>query len=664
MNPGLNNRKFSVSGFCLAIIFLVVSSIFFAQILLSQRTILEIYRDGAAEDGKIFYQRLVKQISFKDYNTRVNLIVDHYSRGGFPSPEKFPLHTIQWRALLNVPVSGEYWFDIQADGPVVLKVGDSLILDKAGKYPAFLSRGSHNFNLRYVNKGQSHRGLQLGNLKIIWKCAGAQEWSIMPSGVFSRSEAKSWFNDRWILSFLSIVCFLMFFSLMLQERKFLKLHRAGLIITLIVLLGGTLRFYQYNIIPLYNETMDEFNLGWMGWSLLKLGVPVGWDWLSGYGDWSSACKFWFGNIFQILSPAFSYPPLFYTLIGGVAILSGAEELLQVTVSSMRILPVIFSTTTIFLIYFFLKDKFGRFAALLSSLLFAVIPTIVVSGRLAKGENMFSFLLLLSLILYNRSLHSTTCRKAFWIGVIMGLACLAKFTALSCLLGICFLYLSQKKWKQAITVFCVGAFFASLYFVYGAIIDWGMFVRVFSSQRARLPFLDVPVKMILHPKITDTVFFDGGILFLWVSIICISFLRDKGIARDIGIIFAVYFLAISVYVSSRHVFGWYTIPLYPLLCAGGGIVLHELFRRKSVLLMTMFIGLGVMMNLQYCLPDHLVRNLLFPKFLVAALIFPILPWQIWKTKFCSCLAVSGIALVVLVYVMTSIIMVLKFSGIYY
>ncbi|MCK4308196.1 glycosyltransferase family 39 protein [candidate division WOR-3 bacterium] len=497
----------------------------------------------------------------------------------------------------------------------------------------------------------------------MWKCAGAQEWSIMPSGVFSQSEVKSWFNDRWILSFLSIVCFLMFFSLMFLERKFLKLHWAGSIITLIVLLGGALRFYQYNIIPLYNETMDEFLLGWMGWSLLKLGIPVGWSWLPAYGDWSSACRFWFGNVFQILSPALHQPPLFYTLIGAVSILSGAKELLQVTVSSMRILPVIFSTTTIFLIYFFLKDKFGRRAALLSSLLFAVIPTIVVSGRLVKGENMISFLLVLSLILYDRSLHSTTCRKPFWIGVILGLACLAKFTALSFVVAMCFLYLFKKNWKQGITVFCVGAFFASLYFVYGAFIDWGIFVRAFNSQRDMLSLLDMPIKMILQPKITDTVFFDGGILFLWVSIICISFLRDKGIARDIGIIFAFYFLSISVNVWSKYNFGWYRIPLYPLLCAGGGIVLHELFRRKSVLLMAMFIGLGVMMNLQYCLPDHLVRNLLFPKFLVAALIFPILPWQIWKTRFCNYLAVSGITFVVLVYVITSIIMVLKFSGIY-
>ena len=660
----MNIKNHRTWRFCLALVFLALALVCFTRAINSQRRILEIYRSGSDGKGRIFCHRLVRQISFKDYYSRVNLIVDGYNKSFFPPPGKFPLHTIEWKSVLNAPVTGEYRFYVGSDAPVKLRVGDAVVLDKSGEGSISLSSGSYSFSLFYANEAKSHKGFPQGGLEIMWKRPGFHNWHPMSQEAFLQPENKLLVNNPEFLFLSGIVCFLAFFVFMLLEKRFVIHNWSGLAIVLVVLLGTSLRFYQYSLTPIYNEIWDEFLLGWIGWSFLKYGIPVGWSWLGGYGDWSLAFRPWFGNILQIVSPAMHQPPLFSTLIGAVSILCGAEKFSEVTVSSMRILPVIISSSTIFLIYLFMKDRFGRGSALLSALLFAVIPTIVVSGRLGKGENMLSFLLMLSLISYGRSIDSPGWKKSLPVGIFMGLACLVKFTALSLLAGMCFLYAFRKKWKCALTVFLAGSFFASLYFVYGALIDWGMFIRAFNSQREMVSMLDVPVKMILHPKVTDFIFYDGGMLFLWVSVICLAFLSNKKIARDIGIIFAFYFLAISVNVWSNLNFGWYRIPLYPLLCIGGGIVLKELFKTKNILLAAVFIGLALMLNLQSCLPAQLVRNIMFPKFLIAVLILPILPCQVWKTKFCSGLGIFGIFVIISAYAATSIAIILNFSEVYY
>ncbi len=664
MNGDTNIKQHRTWKFCLALVFLALGLFCFMRVLSSQRKILEIYRAGSDGKGRIFYHRPVKQISFKDYYSRVNLIVENYSKHFFPPPEKFPSHTIEWKSVLNAPVTGEYRFCIESDNPVKLKVGDTVVLDRSGENSVSLSKGAYSFSLFYANEGKSHEGAPQGGIEIMWRRPDFHDWHLMSSEAFLQPENKLWFNNAGFLCLSGIVCFMTFFVLILLERKFVIRSWSGLIIGAIVLLGTSLRVYQYNLIPVYNETWDEFLLGWMGWSFLKYGIPVGWSWLGGYGDWSSIYMRWFDNILQVVSPAMHQPPLFSILIGAVSILSGAEKLSQITVSSLRVLPVIFSSATIFLIYFFMKDRFGKGSALLAALLFAVIPTIVVSGRLAKGENMLSFFLMLSLISYGRSIDSPGWKRSLPVGIFMGLACLVKFTALSLLTGMCFLYIFRRKWKCAVTVFLTGSFFASLYFVYGALIDWGMFVRAFNSQREMVSLLDVPVKMILQPKVTDFIFYDGGLLFLWVSVVCLAFLDNRRIARDIGVIFAFYFLAISVNVWSNLNFGWYRIPLYPLLCISGGVVLNELFKTKNVLLAAVFIGLALMLNLQSCLPEQLLRNIMFPKFLIAVLILPILPCQIWKTKFCNRLGIFGIIVMISTYAAASIAIILNFSEVGY
>ena len=664
VNTGMNVKQHMTGRFPLAVFFLVLGLVCFMQVLSSQRKILEIYRSGSDGKGRIFCYRQVKEISFNDYYSRVNLIVDSYNKSSFPPPEKFPPHTIEWKGILNAPVTGEYLFYVESDAHVKLKIGDTVVLDRSGENAVSLSRGTYNFSLFYANEGKSHKGFPQGGLEIMWMRPDFHDRHLMSREAFLQPENKLWFNNAGFLCSSGIVCFMAFFVLILLERKFVIRSWSGLVIGVIVLLGAGMRFYQYNLIPVYNETWDEFLLGWMGWSFLKYGIPVGWSWLGGYGDWSSICTTWFGNILQIVSPAMHQPPLFSILIGAVSILSGAEKLSQITVSSLRVLPVIFSSTTIFLIYLFVKDRFGRGSALLSALLFAVIPTLVVSGRMAKGENLLAFFLMLSLISYGKSIDSPGWKKSLPVGIFIGLACLVKFTALSLLTGMCLLYVFRRKWKCAVTVFLTGSFFASLYLVYGALIDWGMFVRAFNSQREMVSLLDVPVKMILHPKVTDFTFYDGGLLFLWVSVICLAFMDNRRIARDIGIIFAFYFLAISVNVWSKFNFGWYRIPLYPLLCISGGIVLNELFKTKNILLAALFIGLALMLNLQSCLPEQLLRNIMFPKFLIAVLILPILPCQIWKTKFCNRLGIFGIVIMISTYVATSIAIILNFSEVYY
>ncbi|MFN7864998.1 MAG: glycosyltransferase, partial [bacterium] len=53
---------------------------------------------------------------------------------------------------------------------------------------------------------------------------------------------------------------------------------------LITVLGFILRYYQYDSLPHYNLTQDEFAFSWSGMSLIQEGVPTSWSFLSPTDD--------------------------------------------------------------------------------------------------------------------------------------------------------------------------------------------------------------------------------------------------------------------------------------------------------------------------------------------------------------------------------------------
>jgi hypothetical protein len=53
-------------------------------------------------------------------------------------------------------------------------------------------------------------------------------------------------------------------------------HRGTAALVAIILLALLVRTYQYDVVPTFLETRDEFKTGWIGWTLLHEDAPSGW----------------------------------------------------------------------------------------------------------------------------------------------------------------------------------------------------------------------------------------------------------------------------------------------------------------------------------------------------------------------------------------------------
>ncbi len=666
------------------LIFLALSVLAASGMIAADRGgILEIYRKGIGESAPAFHSRRASGVSFDNYSEKVNLIVHYYLKSGYSIPEHFPSHTIEWRAFIHIPDSGRYGFRINSSHPFRMEINGDAVLEEAGEKFLPLHSGVYEFNLKYYNDdgergvnvfnrqimpGRPYRGIPVGNLELLWNTPDNGGWASIPGEAFSRadrSEGLAAWGIPGLIVFLGLLAAVLMaaFDPGLYKGAIIR-NRAGLAAGCIFILGFALRFYQHGLIPVYNETWDEIGAGWSGWSVISWGVPASWSLLlDAYGPGRPAVS-WFGNHFNIVAPYFDHPPLFSLAAGAVAMLGGADELLRVSVSSMRILPVIFSSTVIILLYLILKAHYSRRTALLASFLYAIIPTIVVSGRLVQEDNMMLFLVMLGLLFYSKSLEKESWRASLPVALAVGFASLAKFTAVSFIGAFSLLYLIRGRWKSAAAVFGLGGGLCLLYFAWGAFVDWEMFMRVFAVQGGKIPQLALPARMAFQPKLVETLFWDGGILFLWLSVPAFVFVKKDGFSRDMGILFAVYFILISTTVIYDRDYGWYRIMMFPFLCAAGGIMLNELVKTRSVLLMVFFAGLGVMLNLQAVLPARTVMDANLPKFLAAGFLLPLIPAQIWKTEKWERLALFAVLTALFVYALTSVIMIIDFAEIYY
>ena len=187
MNGDTNIKKHRTWRFPLALVLFALGLFCFMRVISSQRRILEIYRSGSDGKGRVFCHRLVREISFKDYYSRVNLIVDSYNRSFFPPPEKFPPHTIEWKGVLNAPFTGEYRFHIESDAPVKLRVGDTVVLDKSGEGSISLTSGSYGFSLFYANEGKSYKGFPHGGLEVVAIDGGQRRTHPLPLEEFAQT---------------------------------------------------------------------------------------------------------------------------------------------------------------------------------------------------------------------------------------------------------------------------------------------------------------------------------------------------------------------------------------------------------------------------------------------------------------------------------------------
>src|SRR3989344_4504981 len=128
--------------------------------------------------------------------------------------------------------------------------------------------------------------------------------------------------------------------------KYFTKYKFHLFLFIIALFGLWLRFINYDKIPGFGVTQDEFAYTWAGMSLIKTGVPIAWSWMPSYTN--RVLVSYFGNDYPMVSPWLDAPPLYSILSGSVALIFGEKEFDQVRLSTIRLLPIILSFFSIIL----------------------------------------------------------------------------------------------------------------------------------------------------------------------------------------------------------------------------------------------------------------------------------------------------------------------------
>jgi 4-amino-4-deoxy-L-arabinose transferase-like glycosyltransferase len=468
----------------------------------------------------------------------------------------------------------------------------------------------------------------------------------------------------WVAALGALGWALGLFFAVRPARPSVRGRRLAVVFTvLVVLLGTGFRLWDYDVMPEFRENADELFATWNGWSLLAEGRTRGWSlWPHAYAGRVSVRQVrFFGEERPVISPYFEHPPLLHVLVGAAAHLGGAEHWLDAKLKHTRLVPIGLMALSLALMVAIGRRLFPRGPApWLGAGLFAVLPTIVLQSRVIKEESLLVPLSLAAVWFFLRWRDDgKKLRHLVLAALCAGLATLAKVPAVVWVPALVMLVAAERgETKRAVLAAAVGLGAASLLLVFGAIVDWDVFLLTQAKQGRR------PTHWNLFPRFFDATLINhnivgrGWVLFSWLGFAASVFSRGWRQTAVLTVPLTAYLIAIAI-GSGNWTFGWYILPLYPFLCLGAGDFLARLWARPTFLAGTLFVVLLVMYGLNFLLDPHWAKQpqawptlrrtvTLFTALAVA----PYALAQVWRrSRFCVGLArfttAAGLALVVVV-----------------
>ncbi len=395
----------------------------------------------------------------------------------------------------------------------------------------------------------------------------------------------------------------------------------NIFIILIVLISGfgiLLRLNNYDRIPGFTETQDEFFYPWSGMTFLTTGIPIGWSWFPSYAK-RDIVTYW-GAKYPLVSPWIEKPPLFSLMSGAWVLLNGERKLDQVRLSTIRLVPIGLSFLTIVLTGVLASQVFNKKTGIVAAILYAVIPPIVLSNRMSLTENLLTPLSLLTtiILLYQSSRKSWRFWQPFIAGISAAAVVLTKNIGIvSGVLAIMF-FLTQKRWNAAVVCALIVLTGILIHPLIGYYYNWKLFVEVMNQYK--IGFINQGLPQLIqtiftYPVITtkDRLLPDGALLLgylllfsspLWIlnrknaqqpqieehkltnstrgfisAPFLISNLPEKLLlAFPLGVILL---LAVLASGSGYSFYGWHVYPLFPYLVILISVALVDLWTTPNL-----------------------------------------------------------------------------------
>ena len=369
------------------------------------------------------------------------------------------------------------------------------------------------------------------------------------------------------------------------------------LILTIIFLGLFLRAYRYPQFPIAGETADETAWTMLGASIIQTGKPASWSWFESYDDYIVIN----GPNYRLVSPVLDHPPLFGLIPGFFHSLKNSWDQVP-SVKLVRLPMILIGTLNVWLLYLVAQKVFKeKKVAQLAAAIYAFAPTFVFSSRLVVAENLLVTWMLLVIYLIKSPLK----RRSLFLILVSVAAIFTKVSGLVIPLGI-ILYGWQNKESGLLKTGLSGLLLGELsYLLYGALLNWQLFLEVNLSQAGRdLGLSTLLNRLFLHPAVVEKIFFDGW-LFLGLFAIMALFLVNPKKYLIIKTYLVLWLAFIAATVGEQTLHGWYDYPLYPLLALATAWFLHYLATQKmywltwlSWLLLLPTIRLALVFSNQY------------------------------------------------------------------
>lgn len=358
---------------------------------------------------------------------------------------------------------------------------------------------------------------------------------------------------------------------------------------IVIIIGLVLRLHNYDVYPQRGATSDEYSYSFLGQSLLTRGVPISWSYFGGYKNRQDLTinKLYF----PIVWPYFDHPPLNGIVVATWALSRGERTFKEITLSTIRLVPIILTTISSILLFALLNRLYGYGVALFALVIYSTATIMVVSSRVVLAENLLTPILIGALLYYDLVRRNITLRSAIILGLLCGLAIWAK--ELGIVVGIsvvALLVYDKQKISYIVAVTTAGVAAILGYIAYGFAYDKEVFIAIITTQASRMIGPETLLLLMSRPVLINKVFYDGWYLFgLFALFSC--FLDWKRHTRLL-LPFFLYLVLLIASLTREGEMGWYMIVVYPFMAASSAIVLEGAWKKTNGMILVALLVVGM------------------------------------------------------------------------
>lgn len=559
-------------------------------------------QDPAITEGQRDFEvaRTVEhRVSFESSHRPLARYVQGWNYERLPPPMTPPIDAMII-ARLEIPEGPHRFVDARGSGR------RSVIVDSAPVPEDGLAPGTHWLEVWWQDRSPG----RATSFELMW---GTTADSLDPiPREHLRPAIGAWPASRtafWIVASLVAIVASLWLASALSVSGFSRRRRLEALATLSVIgLALAFRLFDYDVMPQYLENGDELFALWNGWSILHDGTPRGWTlWPGSYGGQpiTMTTLSMHGVEWHVIEPYFEHPPLLHLFVGAAAMLGGADDWSHARLVHGRLVPIALSALTTWLVIALTRRFDGRQSASspapwLAGLLYAVIPTIAIQGRVIKEEAILTPLAIAAVLCFVRWRDDgKRTRDAVLAAVLAGSCMLAKVTGLAVVAALVMLFVTERSHREAVRAGAIGAAVASLFPLFGAVVNWQVFVETQRLQGGRPTHFNLFLRFFDDGMINMTLIGRGWLLFLWLATAATALARPRRDTTAIYLVPLFYMAAIGL-GSGNWTYGWYIMPLIPFLCLGAGRFLADLWQSPDLFRGALFTLTGVMYGFNFVL----------------------------------------------------------------